>query len=103
MHSHESVMLQAADLVTGAVAWVSNGYLYPEKPDSAGYVHHRTLADLIAKKARLASFKRKGLARVPQGHVETLGWKTVKLLERGFAIWHMDLAKTKVGGSEWNL
>jgi hypothetical protein len=79
------------------VAWVWNGGL--EKNTTNAFAHHFMLAEIIARKARIASFKEKGMPRVPQGDVRALGRYTVKELEKGFRIWPVDLTKSKL----WNL
>lgn len=91
-HSHEHLLLQAADLVTGAVAWVTNGGLETTNKSNA-FVHRHTLATIIARRARLAAIKVEGLDTIPQGDVRLLGHQTVPWHERGFSIWHIDLTK----------
>lgn len=92
-HSHEHTMLQAVDLITGAVAWVWNGGLNDDLSTDANK-HRLTLATLIAKRTRLPSFKPKGQPHIPQGDVRALGHYTVKQRQKGFRIFPMDLTKS---------
>ncbi|WP_439614545.1 DUF3800 domain-containing protein [Reyranella sp.] len=93
-NSKDHLMLQAVDLLTGAVAWVWNGGL-ADQPTSNAYRHRYTLASLIAKRTRIAGYKPKGQPAVPQGDVRTLGHYTVKQREKGFGIFHVDLTKSR--------
>jgi hypothetical protein len=98
MASKENLFLQAADIITGAVAWVSNDGL--DAPVKGGnYDHRHAVATLVAQRARLAAIKdRAGNIIVPQKDVRTLGHPTTRWLERGFSIWHVDLARSKKMG-----
>lgn len=91
--SKDHALLQAVDLITGAVAWVWNGGLDSDLTTNAN-VHRHALASMIAKRARIAGFKMKGEPAVPQGDVRTLGRYTFHLHERGFRIFPVDLTKS---------
>lgn len=91
--SKDHLMLQAVDLINGAVAWVWNGGLTGDLSTDAN-VHRLTLATLIAKRARIAGFKKKGEPAVPKGDVRTLGRYTFHLHEEGFRIFPLDLTKS---------
>ena len=91
-------MLQAVDLITGAVAWVWNGGL-TDQPQSNAFKHRIRLATIISNRTRLAGFKKKGQPAVLQGDVRTLGHYTVKQRQKGFGIWLVDLTKSRL----WNL
>lgn len=91
--SKEHAVLQAVDLITGAVAWVWNGGLSVDLSTDAN-VHRLTVASIVAKRARIAGFKKKGEPPVPQGDVRTLGRYTFHLHERGFRIFPVDLTKS---------
>jgi hypothetical protein len=95
--SKESLFLQAADIITGAVAWVSNDGLNAAIKGS-NYDHRHAVASLIAKRAALASVKKKGQIVAQQRDVTTLGYPTVRVKERGFSIWHIDLARSRKMG-----
>jgi hypothetical protein len=97
MASKQSLFLQAADIITGAVAWVSNDGL--TAPIQGGNYNHRlAIASLIAKRAALAAVKKKGQIIAAQRDVRTLGYPTVRVKERGFSISHVDLARSKKMG-----
>lgn len=94
LSSKKCIFLQAADIITGAIAWVSNGGIDAEI-QGGNYDHRHAVASLVAKRAALASTKKRGVIVAKQRSIETLGYPTVKELERGFSIWHVDLAKSK--------
>lgn len=73
VHSHEHRLVQAADVLTGAIAYIWNGH--DQKPTAAS--HKLDMCDFIG--ARL------------WGNRSTLGKPTIKPIEnRGIAIWHLD-------------
>jgi hypothetical protein len=89
--SHESRLVQAADVLSGAVAWVKNKrYNHRDK----GW-KKESLVELIATKAYLPSLH--GLAKergIPMGHYLTFDYGTLPAVDkRGFAIWDFDLTK----------
>jgi hypothetical protein len=92
--SKNDLMLQAADLITGAIAWVWNGGLEPASTSNS-YVHRLTMASLIAARVRIPQIKKKSEIIVPQGDVRGLGYPTVQAHQKGFSIWKMDLARSK--------
>jgi len=92
--SKENLMIQAADVLTGAVAWVWN----KRYASSDASEHKKTLAAHIAKRARLPATGLLAKAGVPRGGVLTLGTPTLPHHEsHGFAIWRMDFSKSKRG------
>ena len=97
MTSKDNLFLQAADIITGAIGWVSNDGLNAEI-QGGNYDHRHAVASLIAKRAALASVKKKGQIVARQREVTTLGYPTVRVKERGFSIWHLDLAQSKKMG-----
>ena len=97
MASKDNLFLQAADIITGAIAWVSNDGL-AAAIQGRNYAHRCEVASLVAKRAALSAIKKKGQTIVPQRDVRTLGYPTVKALERSFSIWHVDLARSKKKG-----
>lgn len=97
LDSHQHRMLQAADIITGAVAWVWNGGLVRDK-DSNNFDHRHTIASLIAKRLGVSKRELKGGEVIPQRDVRGLGYTTVPARERSFSIWKVDLAKSKKAG-----
>jgi hypothetical protein len=90
--SKENLMIQAADVLTGAVAWVWNER-YASKDASE---HKRSLASHIAKRARLPATGIAAKAGAKRGDLLTLGTPTLPHHEsNGFAIWKMDFSKSK--------
>jgi hypothetical protein len=89
--SDRSFLLQAADILTGAVAFVTNGGW-----ETSTSKHRRTLAKFIASRAHLPAVRdvSKGVY-IPANDPRTLGHRTIREREMGFAIWHVDLAKSK--------
>jgi Protein of unknown function (DUF3800) len=88
-HSHESRLVQAADVLSGAVAWVWN------KRYETGGEKKESLATYVAQRARLPIIhplaKKAG---VQSGHYLSLNYPTYAGTEKGFAIWDFDLRKT---------
>lgn len=90
--SRDNLMIQAADVLTGAVAWVWNQRY--AKDDAS--LHKRTLAAHIAKRARLPATGAAAKAGVGRGHLLTLGTPTLPHHENGgVAIWRIDFSKSK--------
>lgn len=88
LHSHKSRLVQAADVLSGAVAWVRN------KRYETGGEKKESLAAHAAKLARLPSIhpiaKKLGVQR---GHYMSFNYRTYQFAEKGFAIWDFDLTK----------
>lgn len=94
MDSHKHVMIQAADIITGAVAWVWNNGLVRDK-DTNNYAHRHTIASLVARRLGVAKRELKGGVVIPQRDVRGLGFTTIPAREKSFSIWMVDLAKSK--------
>lgn len=91
--SKSHLMLQAADIFTGAIAWIWNGGLERETVSNA-HAHRLAVASLIAKRMRIPPRRIKGQITIPQGDVRCLGYSTVPAHEKGFSIWELKLAKS---------
>jgi hypothetical protein len=86
--SKKDRFIQAADVLSGAVAWVWNkryeaGDKGPDKESLAALVARRfdmPVDDKLAKKRG-----------VKQKHYLSLGYETLKYAEHGFSIWDFDL------------
>lgn len=83
-------MIQAADVLSGAVAWVWN-----KRYEKDASHHKRTLAAHVAMRAKLQPTKAAKTAGMKRGDVLTLGFQTLPHQEEGFAIWSMDFLKGK--------
>lgn len=89
MASKDSRLVQAADVLSGAVAWVRN-----ERYNDKGKGWKKeSLVEHIATKANLPSLHgRAKLRGIPMGHYLTFDHPTLPHVDqRGFAIWEFDL------------
>jgi hypothetical protein len=86
--SKTSRLVQAADLLSGAIAYVTHG----EHLKAGHSASRRQFAEFIANKAQLPAserLKKKGAA--PFGALETLGEETHRAVAlKGLSIWHVD-------------
>lgn len=90
--SETDLFIQAADVLTGAVAWVWN----KRGAKANASKHKRELAAHVAKRARLHPDRAVAQRGVKRGDVEALGIPTLPHHEsHGFAIWHLDFSKSK--------
>lgn len=92
VESHRSRFVQAADVLSGAVAWVWNKR-YNDKDKGED---KESLAALVARRFDTKVTDKLALLRgVKQKHYLSLGYETASFAERGFSIWDFDLRKKK--------
>jgi hypothetical protein len=87
--SHTHILVQAADVLTGCVAWVWNKR-YEKQSDP----ERVALAEQIARLANLGLTDRAKTDGVKHGHYMNFGYSTWRHQEtHGFAIWELNLRK----------
>jgi hypothetical protein len=92
MSSKDSRFVQAADVLSGAVAWVWN----KRYTDLEKGVKKEGLAQHIAAEAKLPVKHPLAIQRrVVPGHYLTLGYETYEFAERWISIWDFDLTREK--------
>jgi hypothetical protein len=93
LSSKRSRFVQAADVLSGAVAWVWNERY---KADDKGE-DKESLAKLVARRFDTQVTSKLALLRgVKQKHYLSLGYETAAFAERGFSIWDFDLRADKL-------
>lgn len=92
VESHRSRFVQAADVLSGAVAWVWNKR-YDDKDKGQ---EKESLAALVARRFDTQVTDKLALHRgVKQKHYLSLGYQTLPNVEHGFSIWDFDLRAKK--------